>query len=98
MWIACKQVHITRGRGRVWFRTVQRDPVTELTTEVVIKCIIVRGDDKRDKQVPHDYCHGDVSTAHVDEFFEALTELEGIASVAPKQRLVDIDFCNTTRS
>ena len=63
---------------------MKRDPVTELTTEVVMKRTIVRGDDKRDKQVPQDYCHGDVSTAHVDEFFEALTELEGIASVAPE--------------
>ena len=59
-------------------------PVTELATEAVTKRTIVRGDDKRDKQVPQDYCHGDVSTAHVDEFFEALTELEGIALVAPE--------------
>ena len=56
---------------------MKRDPVTELTTKVVMERTIARGDDKRDKQVPQDYCHGDVSTAHADEFFEALTELEG---------------------
>ena len=77
---------------------MKRDPVTELTTKVVMKRTIVRGDDKRDKQVPQDYCHGDVSTAHADELLEALTRLEEIASVAPKQRLVDIDFCIATRS
>ena len=63
---------------------MKRDPVTELTTKVVMERTIARGDDKRDKQVPQDYCHGDVSTAHADELFEALTELEGIASVAPE--------------
>ena len=63
---------------------MKRDPVTELTTKVVMKLTIVRGDDKRDKQVPQDYCHGDVSTAHADELFEELTELEEIASVAPE--------------
>ena len=63
---------------------MKRDPVTELTTKVVMKRTIDRGDDKRDKQVPQDYCHGDVSTAHADEFFEALTELEGIESVTPE--------------
>ena len=59
-------------------------PVTELTTEVVMKRTIVRGDVKRDKQVPQDYCHGDVSTAHADELLQALTRLEEIASVAPE--------------
>ena len=63
---------------------MKRDPVTELTTKVVMERTIARGDEKRDKQVPQDYCHGDVSTAHVDEFFETLTELEGTASVAPE--------------
>ena len=63
---------------------MKRDPVTELTTKVVMKLTIVRGDDKRDKQVPQDYCHGDVSTAHADELFEELTELEEIASVTPE--------------
>ena len=63
---------------------MKRDPVTEHTTKVVMKRTIARGDDKRDKQAPQDYCHGDVSTAHADEFFEALTELEGIESVTPE--------------
>ena len=63
---------------------MKRDPVTELTTKVVMKRTIARGDKNRDKPAPQDYCHGDVSTAHVDEFFETLTELEGTASVAPE--------------
>ena len=63
---------------------MKRDPVTELTTKVVMKRTIDRGDAKRDKQVPQDYCHGDVSTAHVDEFLETLTELEERASVSPE--------------
>ena len=59
-------------------------PVTELTTEVVMKRTIDRGDKKRDKPASQDYCHGDVSTAHADELLEALTRLEEIASVAPE--------------
>ena len=63
---------------------MKRDSVTELTTKVVMKRTIDRGDKNRDKPAPQDYCHGDVSTAHADEFFEALTELEGIESVTPE--------------
>ena len=63
---------------------MKRDPVTELTTKVVKERTIARGDDKRDKQAPQEYCHGDVSTAHADELLEALTRLEEIASVAPE--------------
>ena len=81
VWISRKQVQITRGMGEgVVQATCNVTPVTEFTTKVVIKRTIVRGD----KQVPQDYCLGDVSTAHADEFFEELTELEEIASVAPE--------------
>ena len=61
---------------------MKRDPVTELTTKVVMKRTIDRVNKNRDKPAPQDYYHGDVSTAHADDLFEALTELEGIASVA----------------
>ena len=53
VWISRKQVQITRGMGEgVVQATCNMTPVTELTTEVVMKRTIVRGDVKRDKQVP----------------------------------------------
>ena len=61
---------------------MQRDPVTELTKEVVMKRTIVRGDVKRDKQVPQDDCQNTASINHADELVKALTGPQRIASAA----------------